>query len=62
MILKSKPNLTRQEITALKELKTNPNIVIKKADKDGALVVLKTENYRTMGRVHFNDKETQTTD
>lgn len=42
----------------MKELKTNPNIVIKKADKDGALVVLKTENFRPMGRVHFNDKET----
>ncbi|XP_037773962.1 uncharacterized protein LOC119570191 [Penaeus monodon] len=55
---KVRPNLTKKEILALEELKTNPNIVIKKADKDGALVVLKTENYRAMGQAHLRDENT----
>jgi len=51
-------NLNRKEIEALEQLKGDPNIVIKKADKDGALVVLKTGNYRAMGRAHLKDRET----
>ena len=55
---KERPNLTKEEQKALKELAENPNIVIKKADKDGALVVLKTCNYIAMGEKHLMDKET----
>ncbi|XP_037789399.1 uncharacterized protein LOC119584830 [Penaeus monodon] len=55
---KTRPNLTKNEITALDELKKNPDIVIKKADKDGALVVLRTESYRAMGHAHLRDKQT----
>jgi len=55
---KVKPNLTKEEIKALEELKTNPEIVIKKADKDGALVVLKTESYKAMGQAHLKDGNT----
>ena len=51
-------NMNRKEIEALEQLRKDPNIVIKKADKDGALVVLKTGNYRAMGRAHLKDKET----
>lgn len=57
---KNRLNLNRKEIEALEQLKENPNIVIKKADKDGALVVLKAGNYRAMGRAHLKDKETYT--
>lgn len=47
---KIKPNLTKEEIKALEELKTNPDIVIKKADKDKAL-----ESYKvTKGQAHLN--------
>lgn len=55
---KKRLNLNKKEIEALEQLKEDPNIVIKKADKDGALVVLKTGNYRAMGRAHLKDKET----
>jgi len=55
---KTRPNLKREEISALEELKRNPNIVIKKADKDGALVVLKIESYRAMGQAHLRDENT----
>ena len=47
-ILKSKTkktkhnNLTKQERIGLKELKDNPHIVIKKADKGSAVVVMNT--------------------
>jgi len=55
---KERPNLTKEEHKALKELAENPDIVIKKADKDGALVVMKTNNYIAMGDKHLMDKET----
>lgn len=53
-----RPNLTKLENKALKDLAENPDIVIKKADKDGALVVLKTSSYIAMGEKHLKDKET----
>ena len=39
-------NLTKQERLALKELKDNPSIVIKKADKGGNLVIMDVDFYR----------------
>ncbi|GFR75306.1 hypothetical protein ElyMa_002184400 [Elysia marginata] len=41
------PNLTSDEKTALKDLKTNTNIIIKPADKEGAVVVMNTADYTT---------------
>ncbi|XP_063616062.1 uncharacterized protein LOC134789361 [Penaeus indicus] len=51
-------NMTKREREALKDLAQNPDLVIKKADKDGALVVLKKESYITMGEAHLSDTET----
>lgn len=42
---KDKNNLTREQTTALYELKNNKEIVIKPADKGGATVILDTEAY-----------------
>lgn len=56
-----RPNLSKKERAALDLLKKDANIVIKKADKDGALVVLKTESYIKMGNQHLRDKETYET-
>lgn len=38
-------------------LKKDAKIVIKKTDKDVALVVLKTENYIKMGNNHLRDTD-----
>lgn len=46
------------KIIVLDRLQKDANIVIKKAEKDGALVVLKTENYIMMGNKHLRDTET----
>jgi len=54
----SLPNMSKQEREALKDLAQNPDLVIKKADKDGALVVLKKESYIAMGEAHLSDTET----
>lgn len=47
-IAKNKDNLSREERKALKELKDNENIVIKKADKGGATVILDKKHYEEM--------------
>ncbi|XP_069974216.1 uncharacterized protein [Penaeus vannamei] len=41
-------NMSKVERETLKDLAQNPDLVIKKADKDGALVVLKRESYIKM--------------
>lgn len=43
--LKEKHNLTHDELTSLKKLKSNKTIIIKPADKGGATVILDTDNY-----------------
>ncbi|XP_070535095.1 uncharacterized protein [Ptychodera flava] len=48
-------NLTLQERAALNELKDNENIVITKADKGGALVVLNKTDYDKECRRQLND-------
>ena len=66
-ILKSKPkkvkhnNLSKQERIGLKQLRDNPDIVIKKADKGSAVVVMNTthylrEGYRQLQDTNFNQK------
>ena len=42
-------NVTREEEEALKELKNNEKIVILKADKGNATVVMNTEDYEEKG-------------
>jgi len=44
-----KYNLTRAEITALRELRNNKNIIIKPADKGGAIVLMDKEKYMQVG-------------
>ncbi len=44
-ITKEKPNCPPEEIKALKKLKSNPNIIIKKADKGTAVVIQDKDNY-----------------
>lgn len=43
------PNITQEEISALKELADNQNITNKLADKDGAIVIMDTHKY--MGEI-----------
>lgn len=43
---KCKPNLTTTQLQTIKDLRSNPNIIIKPADKGGAIVVMATEAYK----------------
>ena len=62
-ILKTKPkhkisdNLTKQERMGLKTLKDNPHIVIKKADKGSAVVVMNTTDYLREGYRQLLDQK-----
>ena len=62
-ILKSKPkhknsdNLTKQERKGLKTLRDNPHIVIKKADKGSAVVVMNTTDYLREGYRQLQDQK-----
>ena len=48
-------NLTRKERIALKELMTNPHIIINKADKGSTIVVEDRQEYIRNAMVHLND-------
>ena len=48
-------NLTHLERSALKELRTNPNIVIKAADKGSAIVILNSEDYKNEAMRELTD-------
>lgn len=50
-------NLTRDESTALKELSQNPDIVIKPADKGGAIVIWQHTNYIQEAERQLSDGE-----
>lgn len=45
LVLGEKPNLSRKQTTALNDLKRNPLIIIKPADKGGATVIMDTTKY-----------------
>ena len=45
----SKDNLTRGERNAIKTLRSNPNIIIKPADKGGAVVIMNVDDYEAEG-------------
>lgn len=49
------PNLTREEIQALRNLRRNKNIIIKPADKGSAVVVMDREQYLWEGYRQLNE-------
>lgn len=51
-------NLTRSELAALRALKTNKSIVIKKCDKGGGIAVMDTDFYLSRIRTMLNDTVT----
>ena len=62
-ILEHKPapgkctNLSQNELKALQELRSNPNIVIKPADKGGAIVLMNKQDYLNEGLRQLNDPQ-----
>ena len=50
-----KPNLTREQMSSLRELSENPEIVIKSADKGSAVVVMNTTDYLREGYRQLSD-------
>ena len=58
---KYKPNLTPKEILALKELRSNSNMVIKKGDKGAGIVILNTVDYINKINIQLQDSNTYTT-
>ena len=50
-----KPNLTREQLSSLRELSDNPQIVIKNADKGSAVVVMNTTEYLREGYRQLSD-------
>ena len=55
VIQPEKPNLNRQEMSALKQLQNNKNIIIKKSDKGSAVVIMNKQNYITEGMRQLNN-------
>ena len=52
-----KGNLGRDERTALMKLRNNSNIVIKEADKGGAIIKMKKEQYKIMITQHLQSND-----
>ena len=52
-----KPNLTREQMSSLKELSDNPEIVIQKADKGSAVVVMNKTDYLREGYRQLSDTQ-----
>ena len=50
-----KSNLTKEQMSSLRELSENPEIVIKKADKGSAVVVMNTTDYLREGYRQLSD-------
>jgi len=55
LILPGKMNIDREETLALKSLKNNDNIVIKSADKGGAIVIMDKDAYIREGNRQLQD-------
>ncbi|XP_062619790.1 uncharacterized protein LOC134281322 [Saccostrea cucullata] len=53
-------NLTNEEFQALSNLKNNQNIIIKPADKGGAIVILNREDYISEAHRQLNNQENYT--
>ena len=58
MDLSSKNNLSKTEQSELSKLINDKTIIIKPADKGGAVVILSTEHYKTMIMQHLDDAST----
>jgi len=52
-----KPNLNPKQLHTIKELRNNPDIIIKPADKGGAIVVMDTCNYRNEALRQLNNQQ-----
>jgi hypothetical protein len=57
IITHHKSNLTKQEWLALKQLKQNPDIIIKPADKGGNIVIMNTQDYINEGLRQLSDQQ-----
>ena len=53
-----RPNLTNTERAALRNLSSNNDIVITKADKGDTVVVMDMEQYTELAYKHLNDPDT----
>ena len=58
METKSKSNLSNMEPKKLSKLTNDETIVIKHADKGGAVVILSTGHYQSMIMQHLSDENT----
>ena len=54
---KGNQNLTKEERSGIRDLQNNPHIVIKKADKGSATVIMNTTDYLREGYRQLNDKD-----
>ena len=57
----TKNNLSTKQRSAMKELSTNTNIVVKEADKGGAITIINTSDYITDCVLLLNDTKTYQT-
>ena len=55
--LRKEGNLSKQERLGLTELANNPEIIIKKADKGSAVVVMQTTDYLCEGYRQLSDQD-----
>ena len=55
---KQKSNITKEEYSGIMELKNNTDIIIKEADKGGAVIVMNKEHYSAMIKKQLNDDRT----
>ena len=55
IILSDKYNLSKKELSSIKNLKNNDNLIIQPADKGGALVLMDTELYLQEAYRQLND-------
>ena len=54
---KCKENITRQQRASIKNLSENNNIVIKEADKGGAVVIMDRDHYKEMAYEILQNRE-----
>ena len=50
-----KPKISRSEQDAIQNLRGNSNIIIKEADKGGAVVIMDSDYYKQMSMDQFSD-------
>ena len=58
MVTKSRSNLSNMEVNELSKLSSNETIVIKPADKGGAVVILSASHHQSMIMQHLLDEST----